>query len=347
MMKRHIYFWAAYLIFYWLLIWSGLNHNENESTGLQIALTALATILTLLPAKISAVYIGMPTLVNKMTYSTGSWTKVILRLIIGILVGIILYRLAIHLLIYPYLYQRPLAWDQFFTLSRMLSNFTELLVPMLFFGVIWISDEQRKSSLNAKQMENEKLNFELQLIKSQTNPHFLFNTLNNIYGLSRKNDPRASEALLKLSQLLRYLLYNNASSKVLLDKEIKMLQAYIDLMQMRRIKPVELQMQFENLNVLKEISPGLLLPLVENAFKFVGEKAEGMAQINLNIYHNDQDQFCFFIQNSVDESMDHSSGGLGLKNLKRQLELEYPNRHSLKVSKALGNFELELKIINA
>src|SRR5690606_20047706 len=152
--------------------------------------------------------------------------------------------------------------------QRWLSNFAELCMPMLLFAGIWLWDEQRKTRQSARELELEKLKIELQFLKSQTNPHFLFNTLNNIYGLSRRSDPRAPEALLQLSQLLRYLLYECSSERVLLSKEIKMLEVYIELMQLRRSVPADIKIKSEISTPNWVIAPGILLPLMENAFKF-------------------------------------------------------------------------------
>jgi two-component system LytT family sensor kinase len=344
MKNRHFQFWGAYLLFHWLLISSSLLRPEATTSFFTIILISLGVVLSLLPAQLAAVYLGIPTLVKKLSGADLTWVYVIMRLLTGTIVGIILYRSAIHLIVYPYLYEQAIAWTQFYSIARWLSNFADLCMPMLLFAGIWLWDEQRKSRQSAKDLEMEKLKIELQFLKSQTNPHFLFNTLNNIYGLSRRSDPRAPEALLQLSQLLRYLLYECSSDRVLLIKEIKMLEVYIELMQLRRSEPAQIIINAAINESHWGIAPGILLPLMENAFKFAGDSPAMNTSIMWNCEVNEDGRFIMTLKNSVQQSKSHENGGIGLSNIRRQLEIEYPNRHTIEIDSENDYFQIQLTI---
>lgn len=344
MKNRHLQFWGAYLIFHWLLISSSLLRPGATTSFFTIILIALGAALSLLPAQLASVYLGIPTLVKKLSGADLSWVYVIMRVLTGVVAGIILYRSAIHFIVYPYLYEQTIAWTQFYSVARWLSNFADLCMPMLLFAGIWLWDEQRKSRQSAKDLEMEKLKIELQFLKSQTNPHFLFNTLNNIYGLSRRSDPRAPEALLQLSLLLRYLLYECSSERVLLNKEIKMLEVYIELMQLRRSEPAEIIINTAIHESHWGIAPGILLPLMENAFKFAGDSPEISTSIIWNCKVNEDGRFIMTLKNSVHQTKAHENGGIGLSNIRRQLEIEYPNRHTIDIKSENEYFQIQLTL---
>ncbi|MFN8256051.1 MAG: histidine kinase [Bacteroidales bacterium] len=193
-------------------------------------------------------------------------------------------------------------------------------------------------------LENEKLESELKLLKSQIHPHFLFNTLNNLYALTLKKSDKAPEMVIQLSNLLEYSLYSDKKNEVSLNEEVKQILGYIDLEKLRfghRLKiDVEINGDMEALN----IAPLMLLPFVENSFKHGASKDLKSPFISLNVLVSGN-QLQFSIKNSYHREAGNSEGfkeGIGLKNVKRRLELLYPGKHRLEIIPKNDIFDVNL-----
>jgi len=182
---------------------------------------------------------------------------------------------------------------------------------------------------------------ELQALKAQINPHFLFNNLNTIYSLASKKDERTADIVLQLSDFLRYVLYDTASETIPLEKEIDIIKAYIGL-QKERLNPELIRVEFKTEGHFAEaqISPLLLLPLAENCFKHGIGKDFGTIAIEIIF---DGNQLMFKTENRV-ISGETENGGIGLTNVEKRLNLIYPERHSLQYKMEDGLFRLEMKI---
>lgn len=182
-----------------------------------------------------------------------------------------------------------------------------------------------------KELEKSKAEAELQNLKSQLNPHFLFNTLNNIYSLIAFSPERAQEAVHDLSHLLRYVLYESSQPFVTLDKEIDFINNYVELMYIRMPAHVELKKEISvpgNSDI--RIAPLLFISLVENAFKHgISNYAESF--IHIRIYQENEQVICHILNSYFPKSTgsDKSGSGVGLTNLKKRLTLLYPNKHIL------------------
>ncbi len=194
----------------------------------------------------------------------------------------------------------------------------------------WVKTEQQKAAL-----VEEKLSTELNFLKAQINPHFLFNTLNNLYSLANKSDsPELSEGISKLSNLMRYMLYESNNEKVPLNSEIEYIQSFIEIQKLRLAEEDDFIIQFniegETDHIL--IAPMLMIPFVENAFKHgINFKDSSIIKIELKISYN---QLIFSVFNSnykVDNELEKGKSGIGLENMKRRLELLYPNGHALEI----------------
>ncbi len=203
----------------------------------------------------------------------------------------------------------------------------------------WQHDQQHKQEL-----EQEKTSSELSFLKAQINPHFFFNTLNNIYALTVVDVEKSREAIHKLSRMMRYLLYETQQDTTLLSKEIGFINDYIDLMQLRLTDKVTLEFNHpENLKDI-QIAPMLFLPFVENAFKH-GISATQKSSILINISQTDK-QLQLMVSNPVFEDQPQSmegSSGIGLVNTRRRLDLMYPEKYTLKIS-AGGTYVVNLKL---
>ncbi len=167
---------------------------------------------------------------------------------------------------------------------------------------------------------------ELQHLKSQVNPHFFFNTLNLLYGTVEKDKEQAKDLILKLSDLMRYSIYDGQKDFVSLEEEVQYLQGYIELQKARFHKNIDITFDINIVTSGIEVMPLLFIILVENAFKHGAENLRKEAYIRIKINSNDKD-IKFRIENNFDPEIETEKGGLGLKNLRRRLELGYPKQH--------------------
>ncbi len=229
-------------------------------------------------------------------------------------------------------------------LNHLLS--TSLLFMMVFVvstaGPVlkrWIDAEN-----SAVELENQRLSAELSFLKSQVNPHFLFNTLNNIYALSVNNDPVASESILKLSHLLRYLLQEAQSETVSINKEIEHLKQYIDLQKLRLTKKVNVNFEVATDSSGFSIAPLLLLPFVENAFKY-GISAHEASKIDIILTFK-ASVFEFIVKNTLNNGSiaEIESTGIGVENVRKRLELSYPGNYELLIKNNAVSHSVYLKI---
>lgn len=197
----------------------------------------------------------------------------------------------------------------------------------------------------AKEKENEFLKTELSLLRSQVSPHFMFNVLNNMVALARKQSDLLEPSLIKLSSLMRYMLYETDEEKVSLEKETEYLQSYIDLQQQRFGKKVNISTNFHQTDKSYFIEPMLLIPFVENAFKHgTGMIDQAMINIDLAAANN---TLRFTVQNKYNpdpNEIKDKASGIGLNNVERRLNLLYKNKHGLWINRNHDIFTVTLEI---
>lgn len=228
--------------------------------------------------------------------------------------------------------------------SAMAITYTTAITMSLKLVKHWYENERL-----AKDLEKLNTETELKYLKSQINPHFLFNSLNSIYSLSLKKSDLAPELILKLSDILRYILYEGSEKKVSLSQEVKYLQSFLELEKVRHGDRMQLDINVEGRLDLYEIAPMLLIPFVENSFKHgLGkDKAQGFVRVNLKV---NEDKLFFNIVNSKPKNGHELSkqkgytGGIGLKNVKKRLNLLYPNKHLLDVGEINNEFKVSLQL---
>lgn len=201
-----------------------------------------------------------------------------------------------------------------------------------------------KHDKEAAQKETLNLKTELSFLRSQVSPHFMFNVLNNMVALARKGSDQLEPSLIKLSSLLRYMLYETDEEKVPLEKEVEYLQSYIDLQNQRFGKKVKTQVSFEGIDGNYFIEPMLLIPFVENAFKHgTGLIEDAAIDIKLNVQNS---LLQFLVRNKFVETSEikDKTSGIGLSNVRRRLNLLYKDQHNLLISKKDGWFAVSLQI---
>jgi LytS/YehU family sensor histidine kinase len=225
-------------------------------------------------------------------------------------------------------------------LGYTLITYYTLLIGLIIGCFIYWILRNIKSIIRLK---NEKAKTELLHLKSQVNPHFFFNMLNNLYGLVDKDSIKAKELILKLSDMMRYSIYEGDKDTVLLSEEITYLKNYIELHKMRYHKAIDVQFNVETNDNDYKIMPLLFIILLENAFKHGVENLREHAYVHINIIaHNNEVEFQ--IENNFDVSQDNHEAGIGLNNLKRRLELVYPKTHTLDISKTDNTYIAKLNI---
>lgn len=202
-----------------------------------------------------------------------------------------------------------------------------------------------RSQRRLGEMAKEKAEAELNFLKSQINPHFLFNSLNSVYFLIDKENPHAREALHKFSDMLRYQLYECNGDKIPIEKEIAYLQDYVDLQKLRRETGDEVRFDCSANVKGFSIEPLLLMPFVENSFKHLSHFTNGrknLVKINADKANG---EFHFSVSNTIEyTSTKEPAGGIGLKNVKRRLELLYPENYSLEINEHENLFRVEFKL---
>ncbi|MDP4222833.1 MAG: histidine kinase [Bacteroidota bacterium] len=224
--------------------------------------------------------------------------------------------------------------------------FTSLFLVFFSLG-LKVLERQSEIEKNQKEMEREKLNSELAFLKNQISPHFFFNTLNNIYSLVSISPDNSQKAILKLSKLMRYLLYESEQGNSRLSSEIDFMTNYIDLMKLRMSEKVELTVSFPGKFEDKDIPPLLFISFIENAFKHgVSYRERSYIRINMELPDN---SIIFRCINSLPQGkenglQENNRSGIGLENVRKRLNLLFPGKHDLKITRTDREFEALLKI---
>ncbi len=334
---RHVVFWTLYVTFY-ALVGGGYSFAELGQ--------AFSAELILLPLKILVVYLTLYWLIPKQMLEG----KMVLFFLgaLGLIVGSAFgQRALIYYVLYPIQYP-GLPYGEFVnTVQIVRYGLTILSVLVLTSGIkivqYWYQDQQ-----TAKAMVKAKLEAELKFLKAQIHPHFLFNTLNNLYALTLKKSDRAPEVVLRLSELVNYMLYEASASGVPLSKEIETIHNYIALERIRYRDNLDIYFQTSGDIGQAQIAPLLLLPFVENSFKHgvSDEVADKWISLNLNLNFP---HLVFKVENSRSRPNGERrekdyAGGIGLKNVKRRLELLYPDRYELKIKEEPDSYFISLSI---
>ncbi|GAB3163172.1 sensor histidine kinase [Telluribacter humicola] len=270
-----------------------------------------------------------------------------------ILAGLLL--LWVHLMLYSYgLY----AWRQigiwlhiytplidFRSVSRGVeSQMSYSAGAIFFYGISLHIFGYMQLRQAAQQLRIEKQQAELNYLKSQTNPHFLFNTLNNIYSLARDKSDQAPESILRLSKILRFMLYETGGDYIAIEQELKIISDYIALEQLRYDESLRVNFNYDVEDLRQSLPPLLLIPLVENAFKHGVSETRGEPYIDIRLSVK-QRQLDFVVRNSSEATPDDQGvkENIGLSNLRRQLELLYTD-YKLSVVQSTDDFTATLYI---
>lgn len=330
----HILFWVVVFLMYWLTYGGYLERYREE----------FIIGLALLPSRIIGTYILIYLILPIATQKKKFVKFGILVFIHGILYGFIIWISYYYLISVVKFYD--LSKYSIFYLPKILNNIISNYGIPLFATAIIIFKKWYLDELDNKKLAEEKTAAELSFLKSQIHPHFLFNTLNNLYALTLIKSDKTPDIVLKLSDLLDYMIYNSNDNFVSLKKELEIIQSYIELEKMRYNERLDLKCEIHGEVDGYQIAPLILLPFIENSFKHgaSNDRSHPVIRIEFSI---DKEGMTLKVVNSipVDKIKDDSvAEGIGLKNVKRRLELIYPGQYDLLITEEEKQYKVLLKI---
>ncbi|WP_223706175.1 sensor histidine kinase [Flavobacterium potami] len=234
--------------------------------------------------------------------------------------------------------------------KRMLSQtiiIISLLSPFCFAKILVeitkLYNKKFKIEREKAALEIQNIQIEKDFLKAQLNPHFLFNTLNNLYGLTVRKDNLAPEIILNLSDIMSYTLYESNTEIVRLEKELDFIQNYIALEKMRYADDADIEITIEGQTAGLFVAPLLTFTFIENAFKYGLKSKNAFIKLNIKIENN---TFWFSLENDSEEDIkDADFGGIGVENARKRLELLYPNQYELEIRTLENSFKVDLKIV--
>ncbi len=338
----HLVFWFVYHFTWWIVFKGGFIKVFDQISQPSIFVSFISFIIFQAIGVYFCLYYLIPRYLEKSRY-----LSYIILVIITILTMAIL-TLIPNIIEYYFYTERQVSLSELYKVFKK-STLPSSIGSMTLGMSIKLTKNWLSSQKQQQRLEKEKLETELKFLKSQFNPHFLFNTINSIFVLINKNTVMATESLAKFSDLLRYQLYECNEHQILLDKELSYLRSFIELEELRQndnfIITADLPLTSSgNLS----IAPFLLMPFIENAFKHVSQHNNKPNQIDIKIHLMDN-QLVFKISNTVTQNEKTSRdavtyGGLGLKNVKRRLELLYPNNHKLELNQRDDKYIVDLTL---
>lgn len=329
--SRHIVWWC-----FWLTFYTVINGSYANQYG-DFLLLELMVMAVKIPFVYVVVYYLFPKLLPEKRYFALGASMIVLALV-GV-AGIV----EINKTLPPEIqHGQPTSFWNTKAFFRALDLIYGVSLVVVIKMVQQFFQQRR---LNA-QLKEEKANAELQNLKNQLQPHFLFNTLNNIYGMVLSGNREAADSVLRLSSIMSYMLHECEGTFVALEKELELIKNYIELEKLRYGDLLDVSMETAGCIKGRMIAPLLLLPFVENAFKHGVSASEKHAWVRINVLVTD-DELTFFVENSIpcdDSSFSPVKSGIGLANVRQRLDLLYPQRHELKIN-AADTYLINLKII--
>ena len=333
---------------FWLLLYGIGLYNElylsvsfSQHPSPELFLQSVTALFILLLVKMGATYYILYALIPRWIRQPAG-ISLYLEAAGVLLLATCCLRILMYTIVWPRIYNETS--PEFTGLQLTARYFYSLLDLLQVAGIaaaIKLFKLRISAVKNEKMLVQEKLRSEMLHLKAQLNPHFLFNAINSIYALARTQSPVTADAVMRLSKILRYVLYDTAQSRISLQEELKVIEDYVELQQLRFGKRLTIQFEKEADDPMAVIAPMLLLPLVENAYKH-GSEEGGAIRVKSLLKKN---RFFFTITNPVGEPAFKKKGeeGIGLVNIRRQLELMYRD-FSLETDVENHTFKVELKL---
>lgn len=333
----HFFFW---LIILSIFLWDNLSGHQKPSTYETIVKLIYFSIINL-----STFYINYTLLIPILVKQKKKYGLYIVSIFLLIAVMVVIKTAVATLnrdLFLSYFSEGSgktmyLELTEYIIFAVFISGFFVVVSSLLKFAIDWSGSERVQRDLMS-----EKRDMELQFLKSQLNPHFLFNSLNNIYSLAYQKSDKTADAILKLSEIMRYMIYESNDSWVSLNKEITYVQSYIELQKLRFKDGAAVEFTLNGEIDDQQVVPLILISFVENAFKH-GVANDPEDPIRINIIAN-QKILHFSVSNKKNKFNKDLMGGVGLNNVERRLQLLYPERYKLNIVNSATHYTTELML---
>ncbi len=334
-LQRHVAFWVCYILFKTYLNVSDNLQIPFEEYGKIILAQSLFLII-----KVPLVYFTFAVVDRYLEMRWRLWPS-ILVLVAAVALGSVGMSTINHWVILPRVVGITSDYSIFHVPSLVYHTFTILFVAGLA-NAIRLFRRQHASTLREAILQREKTEAELKYLKGQVNPHFLFNTLNNIYSLARKGSDQTAEAVMRLSKIMRFVLFESGRNDLLLKDELALIQDYIQLEKLRYTDRLDIRYTQNIDDPAQRIAPLLLIHFVENAFKHGASESRNQSFIDINVTLL-KGTLHAKIVNSKSHENGERKNSIGMENIKRQLHILYP-KHTLMIHPTVDMFSVELTI---
>jgi two-component system, LytTR family, sensor kinase len=342
--QQHLLFWTAYVLFKaYLNITANVTDFELlPEVSWSVVFQHLVLQLASLVVQVPFVYVVLYLLTNFLS-GTSTRIKTVITMAGLFAIGAVAMSFINHYVILPHILHYAGTEFSVFSIGSLVYHSFSLAFVAGLAATFKLMRWQSKARVREMNLQKEKIDAELKYLKGQVNPHFLFNTLNNIYGLARKKSDATAESVLKLSKLMRFMLFDASQSSIRLIDEVKLIEDYISLERLRYADRVNIALIQNIDNTDQEIAPLLLIHFVENAFKHGVSESLNESFVNIDIQLK-SNVLKAIIRNSMPEGTRETlNESIGMENIKRQLELLYPE-HQLSVEKRQQTFQVTLTI---
>ncbi|MES1217614.1 MAG: sensor histidine kinase [Bacteroidota bacterium] len=342
-LSSHILFWTGYLLLTSLIEYLWGKATIPQLTDVELIAVAIKAGIFYLPAKMIFTYYVCYYAIDKIVARKIKLSLAIIEILVVLFLCIIIDRVITNKLIVPVAYHYTIESAPIFEPRRVMIVILFAVFASGFMIAIRSVSNQLEAAEREKQLLKQKLESELKFLRNQINPHFLLNTLYNIYALARKGSEETSEAVMRLAELLQFMLYESSGNLISLYDEIKILEDYLELEMMRYDDRLSVSFNKEVDSLPYKITPLLLLPYLENAFKHGISETRFESFINIDIRVK-EGLLNFEIENTHDPSIQgEEKKTTGLGNARRQLELTY-REHKLDIQDSGSVFKVNLFI---
>ena len=340
---RHTAFWIAINCQGVLLQYSWLPSGLVKDPNAKLLWLSIRADLLVLPVKMLLTYYTMA-LIKKAFLHKEPVAVLVFKIVAALIAGVFAHRAAGVIFIAPSLFPgTSVQYSELFSVPLGLISLMDLGYVAGIAAALKLFRMAVAKGIREKELVKDKLETELKFLKNQINPHFLFNTLNNIYSLSRKKSDQAPEVVMKLSKLLRFMLYESGKESIAITEEIKILKDYVELEKIRYNERLAINFEVEVDNAQQPITPLILLPFIENAFKHGVNSTTGRSEISIDLRVK-EGRLDFSVSNTTDKDGNTAiEEKIGLTNVRRQLELMYSD-YSLDIGHRSGSFNILLAI---
>lgn len=325
----HVLFWLFYVLFF------GSIYGKYGNDYTWYLLESLCMLPFIMAASYITIYLFLPFYLRRKNLALTIFLQVILLFLATLGERIALKKLN----------GLPINFDTVFGVTFLyLVLETNFMVAIAFAIKIvkkWFIQQQEKHEVEKRNLTNE-----LKLLKTQLHPHFLFNTMNNLYALSLEESSKTSAGIAKISELLRSVLYDCNDPEIDLEKEVSLIENFIELEKMRYDKKLDISLLIDGEISGHKIAPMILFTFVENCFKHGLRQKNGSPFVNIEL-STSKHIISFITENSISNKLKvtkRKTGGIGLKNVKKRLDLIYADRYSLKINKEENKFRVKLEI---